>query len=811
MGKKARTKKNYEAAPPEVKEKFKSQADEDEEKMGAALSETKVAALKRQFKRVDANQDGKLSYDELTVILRAGNPSISDEDMQILFKGCDSDGSGFVSFEEFVDYVYAKSRLSKNDTLELNKARGWQDADEIRFARLKGADGKVSKEDATWITTVPRFWKEVPCRKPGDTKGARKSIMPIEGLKGSKEAVDVPMDAEMEKAAVGMQKAFRGFQARTEVKKQRTWQIYQAVEYQVELNQTGMQDFLKRLVEVLPDAVDAEADGNVNTQFDTLISKGWPLNLMVSANYKGPELGEELTLDGMAEFLTYFGEQLKDKKLPSVHYKYVFQILVACRKRLKAMSTVVKVSTRDSRVFTVVGDLHGQLRDLIDIFKHNGLPSSDNPYLFNGDLVDRGPQSLEVALVVFGMMAADPHAVHVNRGNHEDITICRSYGFVDEIAGKYKKDKTEKKQANLIATLFGEVFTLLPLTHVIDEDVLVLHGGISNKMRMVDVMKVERHNFKSVSDGCPAGQAQTNFEIVADILWSDPIDKSDDGIQFKGCEENDTRGAGKFWGSDVTKAWLKYHQYALMIRSHECVDEGFEIKHHGRVLTLFSASNYYEEGSNVGAYCVLHRDRGTHLQQYKTTDASAAKSDNKGKFAKSVSKMEDGAIEQLRHVLQARKPALIAKFKELDTAGNGTLLAQVWANAVQEVTDVFVPWVTLRDGLVQSAPNGEVQYMTCLETTALPGSNTGIAAGLYTNLRQMEAVFKMIDSDGSGSITVPELEKAASILNKARSKSGGKEFSNEEVKSILGTMDVDGDGVISLNEFLEAMRIHELT
>ena len=225
----------------------------------------------------------------------------------------------------------------------------------------------------------------------------------------------------------------------------------------------------------------------------------------------------------------------------------------------------------------VCGDIHGQYYDLLRIFEHCGYPGEYN-YLFLGDYVDRGKQSLETICLLLCYKIKYPEKVTLLRGNHESSVTNRIYGFYDECKRRYNVR---------IWRSFTELFNFLPVAALIDEKILCMHGGLSPDLKTIQ-------NIQDISR--PTDIPDTG--LLCDLLWSDP-DK--DVLEY---DEND-RGVSVIFGEKIVQDFNKKNYLDLIIRAHQVVDDGYEFFAQRQLITIFSAPNYCGEFDNSAGIMVI--------------------------------------------------------------------------------------------------------------------------------------------------------------------------------------------------------------
>lgn len=266
-----------------------------------------------------------------------------------------------------------------------------------------------------------------------------------------------------------------------------------------------------------------------------------------------------IDLDDMIKRLLDAGYSAKITKAVCLKNAEITAVCTAAREVLLSQPALLELSAP----VKIVGDVHGQYTDLIRMFEMCGFPPAAN-YLFLGDYVDRGKQSLETILLLLCYKLKFPENFFLLRGNHECANVTRVYGFYDEC----------KRRCNIkIWKTFVDTFNCLPIASIVAGKIFCVHGGLSPSLsHMDDIRQISRPT--DVPD----------YGLLNDLLWSDPADMETDW-------EANERGVSYCFGKKVIMDFLQRHDFDLVCRAHMVVEDGYEFFNDRILVTVFSAPN----------------------------------------------------------------------------------------------------------------------------------------------------------------------------------------------------------------------------
>ena len=196
-------------------------------------------------------------------------------------------------------------------------------------------------------------------------------------------------------------------------------------------------------------------------------------------------------------------------------------------------------------------------------------------YIFMGDFVDRGHNSVETLLMLLCLKALYPSHITLLRGNHESRQITQVYGFYDECMRKFGNANAWK--------YCTAVFDCFCVAALVDGRVLCVHGGLSPEIRTIDQMRSIDRQQEIPHEGA-----------FCDLMWSDPED-------IREAWQVSPRGAGYLFGGKVTKEFNEVNGLNLIARAHQLVMEGMKYQFDKSLVTVWSAPNYCYRCGNQAA------------------------------------------------------------------------------------------------------------------------------------------------------------------------------------------------------------------
>ena len=224
-------------------------------------------------------------------------------------------------------------------------------------------------------------------------------------------------------------------------------------------------------------------------------------------------------------------------------------------------------------------------------------------YLFLGDYVDRGIFGLECMVLLVAIKLNHPKGFILLRGNHESRNMTESFTFREEVISRFDNEVYEA---------FMDLFDALPISCLVDDKYLAMHGGISPELENIEQINQVKRFQEIPLDG-----------LFCDLMWADPM--KDEVAKHGEFEDNPERECSNYFGKKPVKKLLRANKLMSIFRGHQVQVDGFKMHRWGNegsfpyVITIFSAPNYCGYYDNKGSILILE-DGNLQLKQYQETE-----------------------------------------------------------------------------------------------------------------------------------------------------------------------------------------------
>lgn len=261
---------------------------------------------------------------------------------------------------------------------------------------------------------------------------------------------------------------------------------------------------------------------------------------------------------------------------------------------------ITKESKPNQNVY-IIGDLHGNYSSL-DFIRKKICKDPNALFIFLGDYVDRGNNSMEVFIDLAKLKIQNPENIILLSGNHErhneDIQASGSNTLEEDIYWEYKDEDysinynilqkyknellmdDEATEGDALYCGFTEVFKKLPLAinlKINNKNIFCVHGGVPVRRPVVILDTLDNAKIDDI--------------VSNQLLWNDPE---------RNCWNGVTRGnrgkefAIKYLWNHVDE-FLKANNISHVFRAHELVKNGFSDDYNNKKhFTVFSSANYLE-------------------------------------------------------------------------------------------------------------------------------------------------------------------------------------------------------------------------